>query len=97
MKITREQVVQTAELARLEITEDELDRFIEQLGRIINYIDALNELDTTGIEPTSHVLELTSPMREDKVVQELDTEEILRNAPESDGKFFLVPKVIDNE
>lgn len=96
MKITKKEVLDTAELARLEIKDDELDKFINQLGNILEYIKDLNELDTTDVEPTSHVLELSSPLREDEVVQIIDTEEALKNAPESENGFFVVPKVIED-
>ena len=95
MKITKEDVIQTADLARLEINEEELERFSEQLGHILEYIEGLNELDTTDIEPTSHVLELSTPLREDVVKQIITSEEALRNAPESEDDFFVVPKVIE--
>lgn len=83
MKITKKEVMETAELARLEIREEELDRFINQLGNILEYIKDLNQIDTTDVEPTSHVLELSTPLREDEVVQELTTDQALENAPES--------------
>lgn len=96
MKITKKEVMETAELARLEIREEELDRFINQLGNILEYIKDLNQIDTTDVEPTSHVLELSTPLREDEVVQELTTDQALENAPESEDGFFVVPKVIED-
>ena len=96
MKISKKEVLETAELARLEFKESELEKFTEQLGNILEYIEDLNELDTEGIEPTSHGVELTTPLREDKVVQLITTEEALRNAPEKDDGFFVVPKVIED-
>ena len=96
MKISKKEVLETAELARLEFKESELEKFTEQLGNILEYIEDLNELDTEGIEPTSHGVELTTPLREDKVFQLITTEEALRNAPEKDDGFFVVPKVIED-
>lgn len=96
MKITKKEVLDTAELARLEIKDEELDKFITQLGNILEYIKDLNELDTTDVEPTSHVLELSTPLREDEVVQLISTEEALRNAPDREYDFFVVPKVIED-
>lgn len=96
MKISKKEVLETAELARLEFEEELLDKFTEQLGSILEHIEDLNELDTDDIEPTSHVLELTTPLREDKVVQLITTSEALKNAPESEDDFFVVPKVIED-
>lgn len=96
MKITREDVIKVAELARLEFREEELEKFTEQLGNIITYIGKLNELDTRDVEPTSHVLDLATPLREDKVVEWLTREEALENAPREEDGFFVVPQVIED-
>ena len=96
MKITREDVIKVAELARLEFREEELEKFTEQLGNIITYIGKLNELDTKDVEPTSHVLDLATPLREDKVVEWLTREEALENAPREEDGFFVVPQVIED-
>ena len=96
MKISKEDVAHVAELARLEFKEEELEKFTEQLGNILEYIEKLSELDTTGVEPTSHVLDISTPLREDRVEEWLSPEEVLQNAPEREGEFFSVPKVIDD-
>ena len=96
MKITKKEVLDTAELARLEIKDEELDKFITQLGNILEYIKDLNELDTTNVDPTSPVLDLSTPLREDEVVQLISTEEALQNAPDREYDFFVVPKVIED-
>jgi len=96
MKISKDDVTKVAELARLEVTEEETAIFTEQLGNILEYIDKLNELDTDNVEPTSHVLDISTPLREDKVVKWLSIEEVLQNAPESEDDFFVVPQVIEN-
>lgn len=96
MKITKKEVLETAELARLEIKDEELDKFINQLGNILEYIKDLDRIDTSDVEPTSHVLDLSTPLREDEVKQLIDTEDALRNAPESEDGFFVVPKVIED-
>lgn len=96
MKISKDEVKETAELARLEFTEKELEKFTVQLGRILDYIEDLNELDTENTEPTSHVLELSTPLREDKVNQLITAEDALKNAPEANDGFFVVPKVIED-
>ena len=96
MKISKDDVTKAAELARLEVTEEETEIFTEQLGNILEYIEKLNELDTDNVEPTSHVLDISTPLREDKVVKWLSIEEVLQNAPESEDDFFVVPQVIEN-
>ena len=96
MKISKEEVKETAELARLEFSEKELEKFTVQLGRILDYIEDLNELNTENTEPTSHVLELSTPLREDKVNQLITAEDALANAPEANDGFFVVPKVIED-
>ncbi len=96
MKISKDDVTKVAELARLEATEEETEIFTEQLGNILEYIEKLNELDTDNVEPTSHVLDISTPLREDKVVKWLSIEEVLQNAPESEDNFFVVPQVIED-
>ncbi|MFA9408949.1 MAG: Asp-tRNA(Asn)/Glu-tRNA(Gln) amidotransferase subunit GatC [Candidatus Dadabacteria bacterium] len=96
MKISKDDVTKVAELARLEVTEEETAIFTEQLGNILEYIEKLNELDTDNVEPTSHVLDISTPLREDKVVKWLSIEEVLQNAPESEDDFFVVPQVIED-
>ncbi|GJM16143.1 MAG: aspartyl/glutamyl-tRNA(Asn/Gln) amidotransferase subunit C [Thermodesulfobacteriota bacterium] len=96
MKISKEDVIKVAELARLEFKEQETQLFTEQLGNILEYIEKLNELDTDNVEPTSHVLDISTPLRDDKVVKWLSIEEVLQNAPESEDDFFVVPQVIED-
>jgi aspartyl-tRNA(Asn)/glutamyl-tRNA(Gln) amidotransferase subunit C len=96
MKISKQEVLNTAELARLDFKDSHLEKFTEQLGRILEYIENLNELNTDDIEPTFHVLELSTPLREDKVLQLITSEEALQNAPEKVDDFFVVPKVIED-
>ena len=94
-KITLEEVEHVARLARLALTPEEKERMRSQLDAILAYIDKLRELDTTGLEPTSHVLPITNVMREDEVRPSFPKEEMLANAPERDGDFFRVPKIIE--
>lgn len=95
MKITRETVLHVAELARLEFKEDELDKFREQLENILGYIENLNKLDTSGVEPTYHVLEISTPLRKDLVEPWLSVDQALENCPDRDNDFIAVPKVIE--
>ena len=95
MKITVKDVQYVANLARLELTDEELENLTKQLDGILTYMNKLNELDTEGIEPLSHVLPLKNVYREDKVTSSLPVEEVLKNAPCREGGFFKVPKVIE--
>jgi aspartyl-tRNA(Asn)/glutamyl-tRNA(Gln) amidotransferase subunit C len=96
MKISKDTVQHVAELARLEFKEEELEKFTEQLGNILQYIEKLNELDTANVEPTFHVLGLSTPLREDVVKPWLSSEEALENAPHREEDFFAVPKFIED-
>ncbi len=96
MKITKEDVLKVAELARLEFGEEELEKFTEQMGKILSYIEKLNELDTENVEPTSHVLDLPTPLRDDAVEEWLSPGEVLENAPQEEDGFFVVPRVIED-
>lgn len=84
-----------ARLARVRLTSEEKEKFGAQLGSILSYVEKLNELDTQGVEPTSHVLALSDVMREDKVRASLSKDEALMNVPDRDGNFYRVPKIID--
>jgi aspartyl-tRNA(Asn)/glutamyl-tRNA(Gln) amidotransferase subunit C len=95
MKITKEQVEYVANLAKLDLTEEEKEIFTKQLDSILSYMDKLNQLDTTKIEPTSHVLPIKNVFREDKVKPSLPVEEALANAPDRKDGFFRVPRVIE--
>jgi aspartyl-tRNA(Asn)/glutamyl-tRNA(Gln) amidotransferase subunit C len=94
MKITREEVEHVAKLARLELKAQELETFGRQLSEILTYIDKLNELDTSGVEPMSHAVGVMNVFREDETGKSLDVEEALGNAPARQEGFFRVPKVL---
>lgn len=94
MKITREQVLHVAKLARLKLSEEEEKIYARQLDEILSYVDKMSELDTKDVEPTEHVIPLETPFREDRVIPSLDSEDSLSNAPERSGSFFKVPKII---
>jgi len=95
MKISREEVRHVALLARLVLSPQEEEAFTEQLDEILTYIDKLKELNTDAVEPTAHAVEVPTPFREDCVRNQADVEALLRNAPERDGSFFKVPKIIE--
>jgi aspartyl-tRNA(Asn)/glutamyl-tRNA(Gln) amidotransferase subunit C len=94
MKMPLQEVEYIAGLARLRLTQDELLLFTKQLNNILDYMERLNEVDTEGMPPTSHVLHITNALREDIVEGSLGKKEAMENAPQRDRDFFLVPKVI---
>ncbi|MBP2641250.1 MAG: Aspartyl/glutamyl-tRNA(Asn/Gln) amidotransferase subunit [Firmicutes bacterium] len=95
MKITRKNVEDVALLSRLEIPEEQIETMTGQLNAILEYVDVLNQLDTTGVEPTAHVLPLKNVMRADVVVPSLPRDAALANAPEQENGYFKVPKVTE--
>lgn len=97
MIISRETVDHVARLARLELSEAERTRFTEQLGRILEYCAKLDELDTTEVEPTSHVIAMTNVFRDDVVSTCLPRDAVLAGAPDHESGFFKVPPVIETE
>jgi aspartyl-tRNA(Asn)/glutamyl-tRNA(Gln) amidotransferase subunit C len=83
-----------ARLARLELTEEELDRYVDQLGAVLDHAADVAALDTSGVPPTAHPLPLENVLREDVVGPSLDRDEVLREAPDSDGVRFRVPRIL---
>lgn len=94
-KISVDQVRHVARLARLELSPDEEQSLQADLSAILSYVDKLNELDTTAVEPTTQVGEAGTPMREDEVTNRPAPEEMLANAPAREGHLFKVPKIIE--
>ena len=95
MKITRHEVQHVAKLARLELSELEQEKLTDQLSGILTYVEKLNELDTRGVEPTSHVLDISNVMRDDVAGASLTQEKALANAPEKAAGHYKVPKIIE--
>lgn len=95
-KIDAAQVRKVAKLARLELTDAEVQEFTGQLGAILGYVEKLNELDTADVEPLAHCLLVTNVLRKDESCASLGTERVLANAPQRDGPFFKVPKILDD-
>ncbi|QJC51213.1 Asp-tRNA(Asn)/Glu-tRNA(Gln) amidotransferase subunit GatC [Paenibacillus albicereus] len=95
MSIDAKAVEHVANLARLELSEAEKEQFAGQLSAILKYAEKLDELDTDGIEPTSHVLPVTNVMREDEVRESVSNETALRNAPDDEDGQFKVPAVLE--
>lgn len=94
MKLTHEQVLKIADLARLELSEAEVEKYAEQLSAILDHVESLNKLNVDGIEPTAHAVSVPTPLREDVARQDETLEKSLGNAPDCEGPFFKVPKVI---
>jgi len=91
--ISTEDVKHVAKLARLELTEEEINKYSKQLGDILKYVEQMNEVDTTGIEPMPHAIPVYNVMREDVVKYEQTKEELMANAPFEENGFFRVPKI----
>jgi aspartyl-tRNA(Asn)/glutamyl-tRNA(Gln) amidotransferase subunit C len=94
MSVTLKDVEHIASLARLEFTAEEKTTFTHQLNSILAYVEQLNELDTTNVEPLAHVIELEDAFRADVAKPGVTQEDALKNAPAKTEKFFKVPKVI---
>lgn len=94
MKITKTEVLHVAHLARLDIAEADNDRLADQIGTILDYVDTLNQVDTTGVPATSHAITLTNAFREDEEQNHLDPQASLANAPEREDGAFVVPKIL---
>lgn len=95
MSVSKKEVAYIANLARLNLNKNEVERLATDMNRILEYINLLNEVDTENIAPLEHVTELTSPLRKDIALQPLDHELALKNAPDADSDYFRVPKVIE--
>ena len=99
-KVTTEDVERVAELAHLELTAEEIPGMVKDLNAILDYVAELNQLDTSGVAPLAQISELegaggTGELRNDAVEPSLDRAAVMPEAPESDGRFFKVPKVIE--
>ena len=91
--ITIKDVEHVAKLSRLALSQEEMEKFAPQLNSILEYVDELNKVDTTGVEPMAHSIKISNVMREDEVKQDFSREEMLKNAPEEEDGFFKVPKI----
>lgn len=95
MKISKQEVEHVAKLARLELSEQEKERLTDQLSNILTYVETLNSLDTKGVEPTAHVLDLKNVMRDDVAAPSLPRERALANAPDQAAGHYKVPRIIE--
>ena len=95
MKITKEEVLHVANLARLDIDERNIDALAGQIGKILEYVDMLSRVNTDGVKPTTHAIFLTNAFREDSETVHMDREKALANAPDKQDGNFVVPRVIE--
>jgi len=93
-RITPEEVRELAVLARLALTEQEIARMTGDLDAILDYVDAMRELDTAGVEPMTHAVPFDCPLRPDQVAPSLPVDEALANAPRREASFFQVPRIV---
>ena len=94
MNISKEEVLKVAQLARLELADDELDAITAQLDKVLGYVVKLNEVETENIKPTTHAIAVHNAFRDDVVQPSLSQDEALTNGPETNSEAFIVPKVI---
>ena len=94
MKITKEEINHVADLARLDLDEEAINKFVGQIGVILEYVETLNKVDTEGVPPTSHAISLSNAFREDTATVHLSRDAALINAPEKEDGAFVVPKII---
>lgn len=94
MKITKEDVMHVANLARLELSDQAMETFAGQIGDILDHVDSLQRIDTKDVAATSHAISLTNAFREDRVANTSDRDLSLANAPESEEGSFIVPRII---
>lgn len=96
MQLNKEMTEKIARLSKLDFNEEELEAIQQDLQHMIGFVEKLNELDTTGVPPLTHIAEEPAQLREDEILGSIEIEEALHNAPSSTDRYFTVPKVINN-
>ncbi len=92
-----EDVIKVAQLAKLKLSEEEVELFSKQLPQIVRFVEKLSELNTEDVKPFYELIERTTPMREDLPEDGLSQEEAIKNAPEAENGFFVVPRVVEKD
>jgi aspartyl-tRNA(Asn)/glutamyl-tRNA(Gln) amidotransferase subunit C len=92
--INKQTVEKIAQLARLKLSEADLEKYTDQLNSILGFVEKLNQLDTTNIEATTHAVEVPTPFREDKIIPKELIQKVLEISPDHEERFFRVPKVL---
>lgn len=95
MSVTEKEVRYIANLAKLHLSDEEVDSLAGDMNRILGYMDLLNEVDTSDVEPLDHVVEMESRLRKDEAKTPLSHDDAMKNAPDADSDYFRVPKVIE--
>ena len=93
--ITRDDVLYIAKLSQLDIKDSELDNYLKHLQQILKYVEKLNEIDTSNVDPTAHVMAMQNVTREDEIKESVSNENALKSAPNIENGFFHVPTVIE--
>ena len=95
MRMSRAEVQRVAVLARLALSSEEEAELVGHFDKVLSYMEKLNELNTDGVEPLAHAVEIPAPLREDQVTNQAKADALLQNAPERQTDFFKVPKIIE--
>ncbi len=95
--LTTDDIRKVAALSRLKVSESEAERLKQQLGEILQYVHRLDEVDTSDVEPMAHAVEVSNVFREDEPRESLSREQALANAPQADGRYFLVPPILNDQ
>ncbi len=95
MSVSKEDVMHIAKLSKLKLTEEELEKYTEDLSSIVDFANELSSIDVEGVKPTAHILDIKNVFRKDEVKPSYDREEILKNAPSKDAGCVSVPKVVE--
>ncbi len=95
MSVTKKDVNYVADLARLQLSEEETESLVNDMNQILDHMKTLEELDTSDVEPLEHVIDLEYRLRDDKAKEPLSHEDALKNAPDADTDYFRVPRVIE--
>lgn len=96
-KLSHDEVRHVARLSRLQLTDEQIEQFSDQLSAILEYISKLNELNVDGVEPMAHAIDVTNVMRADEVAEPMSVDLALANAPASSPPFFKVPKILGED
>jgi aspartyl-tRNA(Asn)/glutamyl-tRNA(Gln) amidotransferase subunit C len=93
LMISKEEVLKIAKLSKLVLSKEEIEKYSSQLRDILHYVELLNQIDTSNVEPTTRIIPISNVFREDEVKEGLDIEDVLVNAPDKKDNMFKVPKI----